>query len=181
MTVILAWLVFPARLVRKASQVSTPKTDLPATMELLESTVNREHLELMVFAAIKVHKALLDPMDMLVSRESTVSMVLEVRLAVLAREELLETAERMVNLANPGLLVPPVLIISPARATVKVLSLVSKEFEVMLVQEANQVKKELKEKLEMIILTAENQANREKLARLEDEEEEAKVWIVDSF
>lgn len=177
----LAWLAFPARLVRKASQVSTAKTDLPATMDLLESMVSREHLDLMVSAAIKVHKAPLDLMDMPVSRESTVSMVLQDKLAVLAREELSETAERTVTLANLGLLVRPDLITSPARATVKVLFLVSKEFEAMLVQEANQVKKELEEKLEKITTTAENQANWEKQARLEDEEQEARVRIMDSF
>jgi hypothetical protein len=139
MMVTLAWLVFPARSVRKASQVSTAKTDLPATMDLLESMVSREHLDLMVSAVIKVHKAPMDLMDMPVSQESTVLTVFQDKLAVLAREEQSETAERMVTLANLELLVRPDLITSPAREIVKVLSLVSKEFEAMQVQEANQV------------------------------------------
>jgi len=139
MMVTLAWLAFPARLVLKESQVSTAKTDLPATMDLLESMVSREHLDLMVSAVIKVHKAPMDLMDMPVSQESTVLTVFQDKLAVLAREEQSETAERMVTLANLDLLVRPDLITSPARAIVMVLSLVSKELEAMLVQEANQV------------------------------------------
>lgn len=139
MMVTLAWLVFPALSVRKASQVSTAKTDLPATMDLLESMVSQEHLDLMVSAVIKVHKAPMDLMDMPVSQESTVLTVFQDKLAVLAREEQSETAERMVTLAKLDLLVRPDLITSPVREIVKVLSLVSKEFEAMQVQEANQV------------------------------------------
>lgn len=107
-------------------------------MDLLESTVNLERPELMVFAGIKVHKAPRDLMGILVSQESTELMVLEVKLAVPEHEESLETAERMEILVNPGFSDHLDQIMSPAKATVKVPFLVSKEFEVILVLEAKQ-------------------------------------------
>ena len=177
----LVWLVFRVRLVQKASQVSTVKTDLKATTVFLESTVSQERLELTVSAVIKVLKALWDLMDMLVSQESTVLMVLEVKLAVRDHEGSLVTAARMEIPAKQDYLDRPDRITSLAKATVKVLSPESKEFEVMLAKEEDKVKKELEEKSAKIILTSVNRVSSEKQARLEDEEQEEKVKIADLF